>query len=145
MSGRVVGASLEPLISRPVSPVSGSARMRKGTSIVFEGFISSGTRAVIRCSTKSMPATITDANPGGLSGTRSAGTVGVMAKAAEHGAPVPIEVAGRVVEISSPDKVMFPERGETKLDLANYYVAVGEPLLATVRTARCCCSAARTV
>ena len=56
-----------------------------------------------------------------------------MAKAGEHGAPVPIDVAGRVVEISSPDKVMFPERGETKLDLATYYVAVGEPLMRTVR------------
>ena len=28
---------------------------------------------------------------------------------------------------------MFPEHGETKLDLARYYVAVGEPLMRTVR------------
>ena len=28
---------------------------------------------------------------------------------------------------------MFPERGETKLDLANYYVAVGDALMGTVR------------
>ena len=41
----------------------------------------------------------------------------------DHGAPVDIDVAGRTVTISSPDKVMFPERGETKLDLARYYVA----------------------
>ncbi|MET0323740.1 MAG: non-homologous end-joining DNA ligase [Ilumatobacteraceae bacterium] len=51
----------------------------------------------------------------------------------DHGAPVGIEVAGRTVTISSPDKVMFPEHGETKLDLARYYVAVGEPLMRTVR------------
>jgi DNA ligase D len=50
-----------------------------------------------------------------------------------HGAPVDIEVDGRAVTISSPNKVMFPERGETKLDLARYYVAVGEPLMRTVR------------
>lgn len=55
-----------------------------------------------------------------------------MAKSA-HGDPVDIEVAGRTVAISSPGKVMFPERGETKLDLARYYVAVGDALMRTVR------------
>jgi DNA ligase D len=54
-----------------------------------------------------------------------------MAQAA-HGEPVDIEAAGRTVTISSPDKVMFPERGQTKLDLANYYVAVGDALMRTV-------------
>ena len=49
-----------------------------------------------------------------------------------HGATVELEVAGRQVAISSPGKVMFPERGETKLDLANYYVAVGDALMRTV-------------
>jgi DNA ligase D len=39
-----------------------------------------------------------------------------------------VELAGRMVQISSPDKVMFPERGETKLDLVRYYQAV-EPAL----------------
>ena len=53
--------------------------------------------------------------------------------ARDHGAPVEFDVAGRTVTITSPDKVMFPERGETKLDLARYYVAVGEPLMRTVR------------
>jgi DNA ligase D len=46
---------------------------------------------------------------------------------------VDIDVDARTVSITSPDKVMFPERGETKLDLARYYVAVGEPLMRTVR------------
>ena len=55
-----------------------------------------------------------------------------MAKA-PHGEPVDFEVAGRTVAISSPHKVMFPERGRTKLDLANYYVAVGDALMRTVR------------
>ncbi len=43
-----------------------------------------------------------------------------------------MEAAGRTVEISSPDKVLFPERGETKLDLVNYYLAVQAPLLGTM-------------
>ncbi|RKT68955.1 DNA ligase D [Saccharothrix variisporea] len=41
------------------------------------------------------------------------------------------EVEG--VVITSPDKVFFPQRGETKLDLVNYYVSVAEPLLRTMR------------
>ena len=45
---------------------------------------------------------------------------------ADHGEAVDIDVNGRTVTISSPGKVMFPERGETKLDLALYYVAVGD-------------------
>jgi DNA ligase D len=39
------------------------------------------------------------------------------------------EVAGREVAVSNPDKVFFSERGETKLDLVRYYLAVEEPFL----------------
>lgn len=46
-----------------------------------------------------------------------------------HGAPVEIDVAGRTVAITNPDKVLFPKLGLTKLDLAEYYLAVGEPLM----------------
>ena len=35
-----------------------------------------------------------------------------------------IEAAGREVQLSSPDKVFFPKPGFTKLDLAEYYLAV---------------------
>lgn len=42
---------------------------------------------------------------------------------------VEIEVDGRDVRVSNPDKVFFPARGETKLDLVRYYVAVGEGAL----------------
>jgi DNA ligase D len=45
---------------------------------------------------------------------------------------VPLEAAGRPVEITSPDKVLFPERGETKLDLARYYLSVEGPLMAAM-------------
>jgi bifunctional non-homologous end joining protein LigD len=37
-----------------------------------------------------------------------------------------LSVAGRDVPITNPDKVFFPERGYTKLDLARYYAAVAE-------------------
>jgi DNA ligase D len=40
-----------------------------------------------------------------------------------------LDVAGRSVAITSPGKVFFPERGETKLDLVRYYLAVAEPFL----------------
>jgi DNA ligase D len=40
-----------------------------------------------------------------------------------------VEVAGRQVRISSPQKVLFPDRQETKLDLVRYYEAVEEPLM----------------
>ena len=45
---------------------------------------------------------------------------------------VEVEAAGRTVEITSPSKVLFPERGETKLDLVHYYLAVQAPLLRTM-------------
>ncbi len=40
-----------------------------------------------------------------------------------------LELAGREVRISNPDKVFFSKRGETKLDLIEFYVAIAEPLL----------------
>ena len=40
-----------------------------------------------------------------------------------------VEAAGHEVRISSPDKVLFSERGETKLDLVRYYQAVEGPLM----------------
>lgn len=39
------------------------------------------------------------------------------------------ELAGREVRVTNPDKVFFSERGETKLDLVRYYLAVAEPLM----------------
>ena len=42
---------------------------------------------------------------------------------------VDVELAGRTVRVTSPDKVMFPERGETKLDVVRYYESVEGPLM----------------
>jgi DNA ligase D len=43
-----------------------------------------------------------------------------------------LHLAGHEVAVSSPDKVFFGERGETKLDLIRYYESVAEPLLAAM-------------
>lgn len=45
---------------------------------------------------------------------------------------VDLEVDGRVLSISHPGKVYFSKRGETKLDLVEYYRAVAAPLLAVI-------------
>jgi DNA ligase D len=51
----------------------------------------------------------------------------------DHGEPVELVADGRSVPITSPNKVLFPKLGLTKLDLANYYLAVGEPLMRWIR------------
>src|SRR5215203_7024273 len=43
--------------------------------------------------------------------------------------PTVLEVAGREVVITNPDKVFFPRAGYTKMDLVNYYAAVAEGAL----------------
>ena len=42
---------------------------------------------------------------------------------------VVVEAAGREVRINHPGKVLFSERGDTKLDLVHYYQAVEGPLM----------------
>src|SRR4051795_6813813 len=44
-----------------------------------------------------------------------------------------LEVAGREVRLSNPDKVYFPRPGWTKLDLARYYVDLADAVLVHVR------------
>jgi bifunctional non-homologous end joining protein LigD len=45
-----------------------------------------------------------------------------------------IEVAGRTVTVSNPDKVYFPRTGHTKLDLVRYYLGVADGALTGVRS-----------
>jgi bifunctional non-homologous end joining protein LigD len=44
-----------------------------------------------------------------------------------------VEVAGRTIEVSHPDKVMFPGDGITKGDLVDYYARIAEVMLPHVR------------
>jgi DNA ligase D len=46
---------------------------------------------------------------------------------------VEVEVAGRGVRLTSPDKVYFPERGFTKGDVFSYYLAVGDGIERALR------------
>lgn len=43
--------------------------------------------------------------------------------------PLEMEVGGRSVEVSSPDKVLFPDDGITKADLAGYYARIADTML----------------
>ncbi|MFH8632508.1 non-homologous end-joining DNA ligase [Streptomyces lydicus] len=49
------------------------------------------------------------------------------------GGAVELEVAGRTVRVSNPDKTYYPERGFTKLDVAQYYLAVADGVLRGLR------------
>jgi DNA ligase D len=50
---------------------------------------------------------------------------------------VEIEVGERVVRISNPERVYFPVRGETKLDLVEYYLSVGDGIVNALRERPC--------
>jgi DNA ligase D-like protein (predicted polymerase) len=43
--------------------------------------------------------------------------------------PVSLQVGGRQIKVTHPDKVVFPDRGHTKLDLIHYYLTVAEGAL----------------
>lgn len=45
------------------------------------------------------------------------------------GEEIEIEVDGRPIRVTNPSKVFFSTRGETKLDLVQYYIAVGQGAL----------------
>ena len=46
---------------------------------------------------------------------------------------IELEVGERLVRVSNPDKILFPERGETKLDLVRYYLSVGDGIVRALR------------
>ena len=44
-----------------------------------------------------------------------------------------IEIGGHTIELGNPSKVLFPDSGITKLDLADYYRQVGKVMLPHIR------------
>jgi DNA ligase D len=48
-----------------------------------------------------------------------------------------VEVGGRTVRISNPDRVYFPATGATKRDLVDYYLAVGPGIVNALRERPC--------
>ena len=49
---------------------------------------------------------------------------------------VELEVAGRTVRLSNPDRV-YLETGQTKLDIARYYMSVGDGIVNALRERPC--------
>jgi hypothetical protein len=56
-----------------------------------------------------------------------------MSTVAKKGKYTTVEVAGHEVRLSNPDKLFFPKPGFTKLDLAEYYIAVEEAAVNQLR------------
>ena len=50
---------------------------------------------------------------------------------------IELEIDDKIVRVSNPERVYFPERGETKLDLVNYYLAVGDGIVNALRQRPC--------
>src|SRR6201982_1856423 len=48
-----------------------------------------------------------------------------------------VQVGSRAVRITTPDRVYFPARGETKLDLVRYYLSVGDGIVRALRARPC--------
>jgi DNA ligase D len=61
----------------------------------------------------------------------------VTVASSERSAAIEVPVAGRTVRISSPDRVYFSARGETKLDLVRYYMSVGDGIVRALRERPC--------
>jgi DNA ligase D len=60
-----------------------------------------------------------------------------MATTGSTSPSVELEIGARTVRISNPDRVYFSARGETKLDLARYYLSVGEGVVRALRERPC--------
>lgn len=56
-----------------------------------------------------------------------------VADMAAAGKAVELDAGGRAVRLSNPDKVYFPEKGYTKRDVAEYFLAVGPGITRALR------------
>ena len=57
--------------------------------------------------------------------------------AASKSPAIDVEVGDYSVRVSNPDRVYFPDLGLTKLDLVNYYLAVGDGIVRALRERPC--------
>ncbi len=60
-----------------------------------------------------------------------------MAAGRSKSPAVELEIDDRTVRISNPDRVYFPASGATKLDLAQYYLSVGDGVVRALRERPC--------
>ncbi|MFC4377015.1 non-homologous end-joining DNA ligase [Nocardia halotolerans] len=62
----------------------------------------------------------------------------IVARVAKSAAPaIELSVGEHTVRVSNPDRVYFPELGATKLDLARYYLSVGDGIVNALRDRPC--------
>ena len=62
---------------------------------------------------------------------------GAVASGSFKARALELDVDGLTVRLSSPDRVYFPARGETKLDLVRYYLSVGDGIVNALRERPC--------
>jgi DNA ligase D len=60
-----------------------------------------------------------------------------MARTSSKNPAIEMEVGDRIVRLSNPDRVYFAARGETKLDLAKYYLSVAGGIVRALRERPC--------
>ncbi len=60
-----------------------------------------------------------------------------MATASSKSPAIELEVGGRTVRVSNPDRVYFPASGATKRNLVEYYLAVGDGIVRALRERPC--------
>ena len=60
-----------------------------------------------------------------------------MARTRDTSEPVELVVGERTVRITHPERVYFPATGATKLDLAQYYLSVGDGIVRALRERPC--------
>ncbi len=60
-----------------------------------------------------------------------------MARSTDSSEPVELSVGERTVRITHPERVYFPATGATKLDLAQYYLSVGDGIVRALRERPC--------
>jgi DNA ligase D len=64
-------------------------------------------------------------------------TVRVLTPAAGKSEAVELVVGEHTVRVSNPERMYFSARGETKLDLVNYYLSVGDGIVRALRERPC--------
>lgn len=60
-----------------------------------------------------------------------------MARTRDTSEPIELMVGDRAVRITHPERVYFPATGATKLDLAQYYLSVGDGIVRALRERPC--------
>ena len=60
-----------------------------------------------------------------------------MARSTDSSQPVELTVGERSVRVTHPERIYFPATGATKLDLARYYLSVGEGIVRALRERPC--------